>query len=236
MKKQDENTTFATKTNNGEMKYLHIIIYIGAAILTLWASSCNGNSGEQDSLSLLEKDHALPSTQTVLSQLKQNADLVTTEVKIRKIVKYDSSKHESISVFNPNTWKYGERKCIVPVEITIEYGYDLRDMTIDNIKLTDDSTAIVIELPKPKVINAGYNMNIDEGSVISISTGLRDKVGHELEEELRRKGYEAVMKEDLSSYVQDDVEKNAKTVFESLVKALGYKDVRIITSADYSKI
>lgn len=174
-------------------------------------------------------------TNEILSMLKQNADLVTTEVSIRKIGIYDSSKHDKFSWTKLSSWKIGDRKCIVPVEVTIKYGYDLRDMTTDNIKLTDDSTAIIIELPKAKIIDAGYNLMIDEGSVVSLSTGMRDKIGHEVEEEIRKKSYEAVMKEDIMSMVAIDVEQNAKTVFESIVKNAGIKDVDIVVITKKSR-
>lgn len=195
-------------------------------------SFCLANCGKKEAAEgvALEVEAAKDALNTneILSMLKQNADLVTTEVSIRKIGIYDSSKHEKFSWTKFSSWKVGDRKCIVPVEVTIKYGYDLRDLTTDNIKLTDDSTAIIIELPKAKIIDAGYNLMIDEGSVVSLSTGLRDKIGHEVEEAIRKKGYEAVMKEDVMSMVANDVEQNAKTVFESIVRNAGIKDVEVV--------
>lgn len=193
---------------------------------------CLANCGKKEAAEgvALEVEAAKDALNTneILSMLKQNADLVTTEVSIRKIGIYDSSKHEKFSWTKLSSWKVGDRKCIVPVEVTIKYGYDLRDLTTDNIKLTDDSTAVIIELPKAKIIDAGYNLMIDEGSVVSLSTGLRDKIGHEVEEAIRKKGYEAVMKEDVMSMVANDVEQNAKTVFESIVRNAGIKDVEVV--------
>ena len=112
----------------------------------------------------------------------------------------------------------------------IKYGYDLSELTLDNIQLTDDSTAVVVILPKPKIIDAGYNAEIDRASVTSISTGLRDKIGHQLEEEIRRKGYEAVLKEDLSGAIGKDIENNVKSIFESLIKSLGWENVQVYTT------
>ena len=81
----------------------------------LGVTSCNscGTAGEED----------VPKVESViLSRIKQKADLVTTEVKVRKLAIYDSSKHEKFELKDPRTWKYGERKCIVPVDVTIKYG------------------------------------------------------------------------------------------------------------------
>lgn len=197
-------------------------------------ANCGKSSPSEEELKAEAAKRAMD-TNSLLSKLKQNADLVTTEVTVRKIGIYDSSKSEKFSWRKPGSWKVGERKCIVPVEVKIKFGYDLREMTTDNIKLTDDSTAIVIILPEPKIIDAGYNLMIDDGSVVSLSTGLRDKVGHEVVEELRKKAYDSVMKEDIASLVGDDVEKNAKAVFEGIVKSAGIENVSIIVTPKKSE-
>lgn len=208
---------------------LHIIIYIGAVIFAMAMAGCGKGDEKKAEGTDLEEQYKLPDTQTILSNLKQSADLVTTEVTIRKVCIYDNdSKKIKFNPRDTNTWKYGKRICIVPIQVTIKYGYDLREMSVDNIKLTDDSTAVVIELPEPKVVDSGYNIEINEDSVVCISTGFRDRVSHETIEIIRKKGFEDVKKEDISKLVGKDVEKNAKSVFESIVKRLGYKDVAIV--------
>lgn len=186
----------------------------------------NDNVEEND---VIEETCKINGAEQILSVLKQNADIATTEVKIKKIVIYDTSKTEKFVLTDLSTWKYGDKKCIIPIEVTIKYGYDIRDLTIDNIKLENDSNAVVVFLPQPKIIDAGYNTNIEEGSVTSISTGLRTEVGHELQEKLRKEGYKSVMKEDLTSIVGKDVENNTRILFENLIKSLGWNDVQIIT-------
>lgn len=210
---------------------LHIIIYICACVCLFSTYGCNSKQESAIEKSIKE-EYSLPDTKTILSSLKQNADLVTTEVTIRKICIYDTSKEEKFVLTDINTWKYGDRMCIVPVEVKIKYGYDLRDLSIDKIKLTDDSTAVIIELPKAKIVDAGYNIMIDEESMVSISTGLRDIIGHEMEEKIRQKGYESVMKEDIEKLVGNDIEMNAKSVFESIMRSLGYKDVAVYVKTD----
>ncbi len=181
-------------------------------------------SGERD-----DTDQKVPKMESVvLSSIKQKADLVTTEVRVRKLAIYDSSKHEKFELKDPKTWKYGERKCIVPVDVTIKYGYDLRDLTTDDVKLTDDSTAVVILLPEPKVIDSGYEAKVDEQSVVRMSSGLRDKISHEEVDKLMEMTYQAVMKEDFSKMVGNDLENNAKVVFTSIVKSAGIKNVEVI--------
>jgi hypothetical protein len=193
-------------------------------MMTLVLAGCNGCGGKEE--------HELPKVESViLSSIKQKADLVTTEVRVRKLAIYDSSKHEKFELKDPKTWKYGERKCIVPVDVTIKYGYDLRDLTIDDVKLTDDSTAVVILLPEPKVIDSGYEAKVEEGAVVRMSSGMRDKISHEEVDQLMVQAYKAVMKEDFSAMVNRDIENNAKVVFEAIVRGIGMKNVEVIVQS-----
>lgn len=212
------------------------ICLFGAVAITILAmsavSSCSGEKETNIVYDSIEAGHVIPGTGEILTQLKQCAEIATTEVTIRKIAIYDSNSNEHFSWRHISTWKYGERKCIIPIEVKIKYGYDLAELDLDNIKITDDSTAVIIKLPKQKIIDAGYNTEIDRASVTSISTGLRSQIGHQLEEEIRRKGYEAVLKEDISSLVGKEVEQNTKTLFESIIKALGFEHVQITTTTN----
>ena len=201
------------------MKHIHIIIYMGFLSVIMSFYSCGGKENHKENTGV---------ESTILSHIKQKADLVTTEVRVRKLAIYDSSKHERFELTDPKTWKYGERKCIVPVDVTIKYGYDLRDLTIDDVKLTDDSTAIVILLPTPKIIDAGYNAKVEEKDVVRMSSGLRDKISHEEVDKLMEQAYKAVMAEDFTEQVNKDIENNARLVFASMVKSLGMPNMDVI--------
>ncbi len=182
-----------------------------------------GRAGSEDTAP------ALPDADAVVAELQQSADIVTTELTVRKLAIYDTEKSEPFTWTQPRTWKYGEQKCIIPVEVRIKYGYDLHALSIDDIRLSPDSSSAVITLPAPKIIDASYNTYIDRGSVVGMSSGLRSRIGHALEEEIRRKGYEAVLAEDLTPTVGRDIEQNARTLFTSIVKRMGWKNVVIIT-------
>ena len=203
------------------MKHLHIIIYIGMlAIVSLGLVACRGDKSAEETGMRMES--------AILSEIKQRADLVTTEVKVRKLAIYDSSRHEKFEFANPRTWKYGERKCVVPVEVTIKYGYDLRDLSIDDVKLTDDSTAVVVLLPRPKVIDSGYEAKVEERQIVRMSSGMRDPISHEETDRLMEMAYKEVMKEDFTELVDRDIEHNAKTLFVAIVKSLGMKNVDVV--------
>ena len=168
-----------------------------------------------------------PSVATILSTIQQEADLVTTELTIRKIAYYDSSQHEQILLSDPSTWKVGERKCIVPVEVKIKYGYDLRDMTLDNVKVNDSLRIIEVTLPQPKIIDSGYNTAVDYDKVVCISTGLRDQVGHETIEKIRQQAYEAVMKDDFQELAGTEIRHNAQTLLNSLAISMGFEGCEV---------
>ena len=179
------------------------------------------------SLSCTSSEDGPADTSRILSVIQQKADIVSTELTVRKIAIYDSGKHEKISISDPSTWKYGERKCIVPVTVTIRYGYDLRDLSLESIRV-DDSTRIVhVLLPEPKVIDSGYATATEDDQVVRISTGLRTPVGHETVETIRREAYQSVMKEDFEELIGNDIRYNARTMLGSLVRSLGYAGVEI---------
>ena len=204
------------------MKHLYIIIYIGLLMVASWTVVSCGEREEKAG------DGAARMESAILSEIKQRADLVTTEVRVRKLAIYDSSKHEKFELVNPRTWKYGERKCVVPVEVTIKYGYDLRDLSIDDVKLTDDSTAVVVMLPRPKVVDSGYEAKVEERQIVRMSSGMRDPISHEEMDRLMQMAYEAVMKEDFSELIDRDIEHNAKTLFAAIVKSLGMRNVDVV--------
>lgn len=212
------------------MKKRLLFQYLTLSLFVFCSFSCSNNKAESNDSALdsLESKYRMGGAGEILSAIKQSADIVTTEVKLRKVAIYDSSKSEKFSWTDPTTWKYGDRKCIIPVDVSIKYGYDLRDIKLDDVKITNDSSAVVLMLPKPKIIDSGYNTDIDEGSAICISTGLRQPIGHELQEQIRRKAYEEVMKEDFTKLIKSDIENNAKVLLESIIKSLGWKNVNIV--------
>lgn len=201
------------------MKSRHIIIYIGLLLACTLLGACGHETDEAAEVRI---------ESAILSDIQQRADLVTTEVTVRKLAIYDSSQHEQLELTDPRTWKYGERKCVVPVEVTIKYGYDLSQLDVDDVKLTDDSTAVVVLLPPVKVIDSGYQTRVKDNEVVRMSSGLRDPIGHEEVEQMRKKAYEAVMKEDYTPMIAKDLENNARTLFTSIVKSLGLQNTEVV--------
>ena len=205
-------------------KLLVLVLLVGA----IWmVERCT----DSEAVAQPEESTPVPTSADILGLLKEETDLVTTEVKISKLAIYDTSKSEPFRFTDISTWKYGDRKCIIPVEITVKYGYNLKELSVNDVKISDDSTSVYVMLPKPKIIDSGYNLYYDRKQVVAISTGLRSSIGHETEEELRKKAYDQVIKkgDDIKRNVESDIEKNAVTLVESMVKSLGFKDVTVVT-------
>ena len=89
------------------MKHRHIYITPLTTVLLLVffaLSSCSSGDAE---------DKAAPTKESlILSSIKKKADLVTTEVSIRRLAIYDSSKYEKVDLVDPRTWKYGDDSCL----------------------------------------------------------------------------------------------------------------------------
>jgi hypothetical protein len=69
---------------------------------------------------------------------------------------------------------------------------------------------------------------VEEGQVVRMSSGMRDRISHEEVDQLMEQAYRAVMKEDFSEMVERDIEQNAKVVFEAIVKGIGMKNVEVV--------
>lgn len=198
----------------------HILTCAFSVLLFLCiGAACTDNKDVED----------LPTTESaILSEIRQGASLVTTEVKVRKLAIYDSSKHEKVRLTDPLTWKYGDRKCIVPVDITIKYGYDLKELSIDDIRLSEDSTVVVVLLPKPKIIDSGYEAKVNEKNVVRMSSGLRDEISQTEVDQIMRNAYKSVIEEDYTALLEGEIERNAEIVFTSIVRSIGLQNASVI--------
>lgn len=193
------------------------------ACLLLGLISCKDKGNEEEAL----EGERLPDTGTVLSRMKQSADLVTTELTLRKLAVYDTSESETFIWTDPKTWKYGERRCIVPVTVRIKYGYDLREVSLYDLQTVDSTASISVRLPKPKVIDAGYDAEINEDEIIKMSSGFRSPISHELVDKIRKRTYDAVLEEDFSKTFGNEIEQNAQVVLASVLQNMGWKNVTI---------
>ena len=172
------------------------------------------------------KKKALEPSQ-IVAKLRESADLVTTEVTVRKLGLYDSKESEPLSLTSPASWKLGQRLCVIPVEVTLKYGFNMLGLTQKDIKISIANKEIEVSLPPPELIDHGYGLALSKEAMCAGSP-LASEVGHELKEKVRFAAYEAVLKENILAEVGGEVRRNGQLFFESLLKSLGYERVSVV--------
>lgn len=157
----------------------------------------------------------------ILNILQRQTMITTTEVEIKKLGEYNTSKSEKgFSLRDPNTWKWGERACIVPVDIKVKYGIDLTKLTADDIRI--DHKTVTIILPEPTVVDMEYKDEINQKEIFELATGMRETIAHEDQETIAEQTFNAVVKDEkLIGCLSDDIRRNTRQVFSSIIMSMG---------------
>ena len=155
----------------------------------------------------------------ILGIFQSRAQIATTQVEIRRMGIYDS-ENEQLTL-NPSTWKLGRRACVVPVDISIKFGIDLRKMQESDIEL--DSTNIVrIRLPKPEIIDYSTEQRTNRRDIITISTLARSEVGEQTIQSIKNRiTQEVIADSTLFRDLSIEIDNNTKSVFRSMLRGMG---------------
>ena len=155
----------------------------------------------------------------ILGVFQGRAQIATTEVQLRRIGVYDSDTE--FSSLDPSKWKLGKRTCIVPVDMTIKYGIDLRKMKESDIQI-DSAGTVKIRLPKPEIIEHNFDLRTNRDDIIAISTLTRAEVGEQTVQKVKMKVVEEVLADTtLFDKLAVEIEHNTQTVFRSMLKGMG---------------
>ena len=86
-----------------------------------------------------------------------------------------------------------------------------------------------IRLPQPKIIDKSYNPVTNTEEIVTLATGLRDKVGETTIQQIKNMAFEEVINQDkdLQSQLADELTHNTEAVFASLLNAIGIHPVFI---------
>ncbi len=165
-----------------------------------------------------------PDKNEILGMLQEQSQIASTEVTIRKMGIYDSETH--IATLNPSKWKLGKRLCVIPVDVTIRYGIDLNELKETDLQFISDDT-LQIRLPKPKIIDKSFKPATNQDEIVTLSTGLRDKVGETTIQQIKTMAFEDVISQEkeLQAQLADELTRNTETVFTSLLNTLGIHPV-----------
>jgi len=155
----------------------------------------------------------------ILGVFQGRAQIATTEVQLRRIGVYDSDTE--FSSLDPSKWKLGKRTCIVPVDMTIKYGIDLRKMKESDIQI-DSAGTVKIRLPKPEIIEHNFDLRTNRDDIIAISTLTRADVGEQTVQKVKMKVVEEVLADTtLFDKLAVEIEHNTQTVFRSMLRGMG---------------
>lgn len=172
------------------------------------------------------EEKKLPEKSEILGMMQEQSQIATTEVTIRKMAIYDSDTQ--IASLNPAKWKLGKRVCVVPVDVTIRYGIDLTELKESDLQFVGEDT-LEIRLPKAKIIDKSFNPVTNQNEIVTLSTGLRDKVGETTIQQIKTMAFEEVVNQDeqLRKQLADELTHNTEAVFTSLLEAINLHPIFI---------
>ncbi|MBO4489677.1 MAG: DUF4230 domain-containing protein [Bacteroidales bacterium] len=206
----------SASSSNGKSKsilfYLLLLILSGVMLFIAFRLPQKNNTSYNTT--------AKSTPEELLAMFQQQSDIASTEIIIRKIGVYESGT-EFVSI-NPATWKLGTRLCVVPVDIKIRYGIDLRDLKQNDVQLLDHDT-VLIRLPKPKIIDRSFEPVSNHQEVVAFTTGKRKKVGESTIQQIKNMAFSEVVSDtkQLQESFADEITHNTEIVFTSLLKPIG---------------
>lgn len=197
------------------LKYLGIILVCAVALVGVCFYA--HQDGRRHAVSLHGKDGKA----AILNVLQRQTKIATTEVEVKKLGEYNTAKSEKgFSLRDPNTWKWGDRACIVPVNIIIRYGIDLTKLTADDISIKQKTVTVV--LPEPTVVDMEYKDEISQDEIFELATGMREIIAHEDQETIAEQTFNAVVKDEkLMDCLSNDIRRNTQQVFSAIIMSMG---------------
>ena len=157
-----------------------------------------------------------------IKRVSFSAELGTVEYKV-KLVHIEKDENILKSFIN-NAFSseiFGERSIAIVATAKLKAGIDMRNFSIDNVKV--DGNSIIVTLPKAKM------QNPEMGEIKCYEYSGRGRKSYNLNEVM---GAQQTAEMDLRNYqkgcnILNDAEKNARTFFETLLRQLGYTSVNV---------
>ena len=84
-------------------------------------------------------------------------------------------------------------------------------------------------MPKPKIIDKSFCPVTNQDEIVTLSTGLRDKVGETTIQQIKTMAFEEVVNQDeqLRKQLADELTHNTEAVFTSLLEAINLHPIFI---------
>lgn len=160
----------------------------------------------------------------LLGMLQETAKIASTKINIRRMGVYDSDLGES-DITRPGFWKIGDRGCVIPVDITIEFGIDLNKMDKNSI-IVGSGDSVIIKLPSPEIIGSEFNEAYDENDVVAYNRGLRDIIDETEIQKIVEKTYSKTVNDTaFIKCLNNEINENTKIIFGAMIRKLGLEPV-----------
>ncbi|HQD10586.1 MAG TPA: DUF4230 domain-containing protein [Flavihumibacter sp.] len=148
-------------------------------------------------------------------QVRDMADLATTEYSVTKIVKASDDK----------TWyKFGDRKILMSVEADIRAGIDLAQLKKEDVIINGKS--IQLNLPAPKIISV--NLPPEKIKVEYEDIGpLHDPFDNAARDALLAQAEKQIRASIGQTSILADTEKNTRNLLSNFLQQAGYEQIEI---------
>lgn len=153
-----------------------------------------------------------------IQQLTELSELGTVEYTVTKVVKATDNKNV-LAVF-------GSRKIIFNTKSTLKAGFDMSELTAEDVVCKPEQKEISLTLPAPKLLS--LNMKPEDITVAyEESTGFRRSFTPEERNALQVQAEADIRASMAELGILDDAKKYAKEFFESFLKQCGYETINI---------
>jgi hypothetical protein len=158
-------------------------------------------------------------TSTFVEQIQELAMLATAQAHVKVVIEQEDNKlfGKDIHVNFPGT----KRELLLVVPATVVAGVDLKDITIDDIKVNDKEKVIEIELPKASLLQDPA-IQMDKVKAFSDEGLFRGETKWDEGFDLAAEAQDEIKKESIEMGLLDTAEKNAEIVLKEFFGALGY--------------
>lgn len=196
--------------------YFIMILCLSLSMPSCKGGRTDGSDGRVDSLSLI-------------MQVKECAKLYTAEYEVHKLVMKDDPLRVKGHVFQQAfdvKVPVGERKIIVPIDVTLKAYIDFSDFSEKNV--VRSGNRILITLPDPRVVVTSSRIDHDEVKQF-VSLTRSDYTSAELAD-FARQGEDAILSTVPQLGILDMARENAAHVLVPLLSKLGYDERNIVIS------
>lgn len=200
---------------------MRTILYLAVISGMFLLSSCRERSaqGEEPRVDTLE----------LIMQVKECARLYTAEYEVHKLVLKDDPLRVKGNFLQKSfdiTVPLGERKVMIPIDVTLKAYIDFSGFSEKNVVRSGDRIAVV--LPDPRVVVTASRIDHDEVKQF-VSLMRSDYTSAELAD-FTRQGEDEILATVPKLGILDMARRNAAHVLVPLLAKLGYDDRNIVIS------